>query len=97
MDGSAQMVSRWTHKFDSLKGDLPARVLDCPTMSCSVLETGNHVLLHCPGTELVWDHAITLASAAVVGTPAEQRWGGDEQGEPDWPPAGVQGTGRHAH
>ena len=75
MDGSAQMVSRRTHKFqvDSVKGDLPADVLDCPT--CGVMETGNHVLLHCPRTELVWDQAITLASAAMVGTPAEQRWG----------------------
>ena len=27
-------------------------------------------------TELVWSPAITLASAAVAGTPAEQRWGG---------------------
>ena len=41
-----------------------------------VMETGDHVLLHCPKTELVWNHAITLASAAVVGTPAEQRLGG---------------------
>ena len=63
MDGSAQMVSRRTHKFDSVKGDLPTDVLDCPT--CGVLETGNHVLLHCPRTEWVWDHAITLASGAV--------------------------------
>ena len=72
MDGSAQMVprpARRTHKFDSVKGDLPADVLDCPT--CGVMETGNHVLLHCPTTELVWDQAITLASGAVVGTPAE--------------------------
>ena len=74
MDGSAQMVSRRTHKFDSVKGDLPAGVLDCP--ACGVLETGNHALLHCPRTELVWDHAIALASAAVVTTPAERRWMG---------------------
>ena len=74
IDGSAQMFSRRTHKLDSVKGDLPADVLDCPT--CGVMETGNHVLLHCPRTELVWDQAITLASEAVVGTPAEQRWGG---------------------
>ena len=40
------------------------------------METGNHVHLHCPTAELVWDQAITLASAAVVGTPAERRWGG---------------------
>ena len=70
MDGPAQMVSRRTHKFDSVKGDS----LDCPT--CGVLETGNHALLHCPRTELVWDHAITLASAAVCTTPAERRWKG---------------------
>ena len=76
MDGSVQMVSRRTHKFDSVKDDLPADVLDCPT--CGAIETGNRVLVHCPRTEKVWDHAITLASAAVVGTPAEQRWGGDE-------------------
>ena len=38
----------------------------------------NHVLLHCPMTKAVWDHAITVTSAAVVGTPAEQRWGGGE-------------------
>ena len=52
MDGSAQMVSRRTHKFDSANGDLSADVLDCPT--CGVMETGNHVLLHCrrPRTEL---------------------------------------------
>ena len=48
MDRSAQMVSRRTHKIDSVKGDLPAGVLDCPT--CGVLETGNHVLLRCPRT-----------------------------------------------
>ena len=35
MDGSAQMVSRRTHRFDSVKGDLPAAVLHCPT--CGVL------------------------------------------------------------
>ena len=42
------------------------------------METGNHVLLHCPKTELtlVWGQAITLASGAVVGTPAGQRRGG---------------------
>ena len=74
MDGSAQMVSRRTHKFDSVKGDLPAGVLNCPT--CGVLETGNHVLLHCPRTELVWDHAIKLAADAVRTTPAERRWTG---------------------
>ena len=68
------MVSRRTHKFDSVKGDLPADVLDCPT--CGVMETGNHVLLHCPRTELVWDQAIALASAAVCTTPAERRWTG---------------------
>ena len=72
MDGSAQMVSRRTHKFDSVKGDLPADVLNCPL--CGVLETGNHVLLHCPRTEQVWDKAIALASAAVRTTPAEVRW-----------------------
>ena len=33
-----------------------------------VLESGNHVLLHCPRTETAWDQARTLASAAVVGT-----------------------------
>ena len=74
MDGSAQMVSRRTHKFDSVKGDLPTGVLNCPT--CGVLETGNHVLLHCPRTELVWDHAIKLAADAVRTTPAERRWTG---------------------
>ena len=72
------MVSHRTHKFDSVKGDLPADVLDvhCPT--CGVMETGNHVLMHCPRTQGVWGHAIEVASAAVVGTPAhaEQRWGG---------------------
>ena len=46
MDGSAHMVSRRTHKFDSVKGDLPTGVLDC--LETGVLETGNHVLLHCP-------------------------------------------------
>ena len=46
MDGSAQMASRRSHKFDSAKSVLPADVLDCPT--CGVMETGNHVLLHCP-------------------------------------------------
>ena len=53
----------------------PDDVLDCPT--CGVMETGNHVLLHCPRTdrELVWDQAIALASDAVVGAPADQRWG----------------------
>ena len=55
MDGSAQIVSRRTHKFDSAKGALPADVLDCPT--CGVMETGNHVLLHCPRTKAVWDQA----------------------------------------
>ena len=39
-------------------------------------KAGNHVLLHCPRTELVWDHAITLASAAVCTTPTERRWKG---------------------
>ena len=74
LDGAAQMVPRRTHKFDSVKGDLPANVLDCP--ACGVMETGNYVLMHCPGTERVWDHAIEVASAAVVGTPrpAEQRY-----------------------
>ena len=78
LDGSAQIVSRRAHKCDSVKGDLPADidVLDCPTLICGVLETGNHVLLHCLRTQVVWDQAITLASVAVVGTPAEQRWGG---------------------
>ena len=74
MDGSAQMASRRRHKFDSVKGDLPADVLDCLTWGA--MQTGNHVPLHCPMPEKVCDHAITLASAAVVGTPAEQRWGG---------------------
>ena len=74
MDGSAQMVSRRTHKFDSVKADLPADVLHCPT--CGVLESGNHVLLHCPRTEAVWDHAIQLAGEAVRTTPAERRWTG---------------------
>ena len=40
------------------------------------METGDHVLLHCPRTEGVWDQAIEVAGAAVVGTLAEQRWGG---------------------
>ena len=47
---------------------------DC--LTCGVMETGNRALLHCPATEAVWDHAITVASATVVGTPAEQSWGG---------------------
>ena len=68
------MVSRRTHKFDSVKADLPADVLHCPT--CGALESGNHVLLHCPRTELAWDQAIKLASAAVRTTPAERRWTG---------------------
>jgi hypothetical protein len=37
--------------------------------TCGVLETGNHVLLQCPRTELVWDHAISLARAAVCVLP----------------------------
>ena len=77
--GQPEMVSRRTHEFGSVKADFPADVLHCPT--CGVLETGNignHVLLHCPrtGTELVWDQAIKLASAAVRTTPAERRWTG---------------------
>ena len=77
LDGAAQMVSRRTHKFDSVKRDLPANMLDCPT--CGVMETGNHVLLHCPRTvqtEGVLDHAIEGSGAAVVGTPAAHQWGG---------------------
>ena len=67
LDGApaAQMVSRRTRKFDSVKGNLPADVLDCPT--CGVMETGNsnHALMHCPRTEGVWGHAIEVADAAV--------------------------------
>ena len=47
MDGS-----RRTHKFDSVKGDLPADVLDCPMATFGVMETGNHALMHCPRTEV---------------------------------------------
>ena len=64
MDGSAQMVSRRTHKFDSVKADLPVDVLHCPT--CGVLETGNHVLLHCPRTKLVWDHGHSTGQRSCV-------------------------------
>ena len=44
------------------------------------MDTWNHVLMHCPRTEGVWNHVIVIevagAGATVVGTPAEQRWGG---------------------
>ena len=46
LDGAAQMVARRTHKFESARQDLPSDVLDCP--HCGVLESGNHVVLHCP-------------------------------------------------
>ena len=81
MDGSAQVASRRTHKSDSAKGELPADVLDCPTRpTCGFMETGNHVLLHCPKTEAVWGHAIRRALVLVlvtdIGDPAKQGWEG---------------------
>ena len=59
---------------------LPPLAMDCPTCGVLAIETGNRVLLHCPRAELVWGHAIALASAAAVTTPAERRWMGMARG-----------------
>ena len=74
MDGAAQMVARRTHRFESVRKDLPGDVLDCP--HCGVMESGNHVVLHCPQTQGVWDEAIKVAGEDVQGTPVGAKWGG---------------------
>ena len=74
VDGAAQMVARRTHRFESVRQDLPGTVLDCP--HCEVMESGNHVVLHCPRTQGVWDEAIKVAGEDVEGTPVAGKWGG---------------------
>ena len=62
------------HKFESVQQDLPSDVLDCP--HCGVLESRNHVVLHCPQTQGVWDEAIQVAGEDAKGTLMVVKWVG---------------------
>ena len=83
IDGAAQMVARRTHRFESVRKDLPSDVLDCP--HCGVMESGNHAALHghCFRTQGVWDEAINVAGEDAEGAPVAGKWGA---GDPDDPP-----------
>ena len=75
LDGAAQMVAIRTHRLESVRKDLPSDVPDCP--HCGVLESGNHVVLHCPRTQRVWDEAIKVAGGRMPrGPPVAGKWGG---------------------
>ena len=40
------------------------------------MESGNHVVLHCPRTQGVWDEAIKVAGEDVEGAHVAGKWGG---------------------
>ena len=54
--------------------DLLNNVLDCP--QCGVMESGNHVGLHCPRTRGIWDKALQVAGEDAAGTSTAMRWAG---------------------
>lgn len=84
LDGAAQMVAIRTHRLESVRKDLPSDVPDCP--HCGVLESGNHVVLHCPRTQGVWDEAIKVAGGGCCGDPCGWEVGRDDPPAPGGPP-----------
>ena len=74
VDGAARIMARRTHRSESVRQDLPNNVLDCPR--CGVMESGNHVVLHCPRTRGFWEGALRVDSEDAAGGGAAAKWAG---------------------